>query len=212
MLIRFRDGGGYPSPFNMFDDFFNRDLTSFFGRDVNEMLQRNQGIAMPAVNIRETENNFQIELAAPGLRKEDFRINLEHTMLTISAQQETRTEEGPSGQSQPQAGQGTANNDITTGPSAGGEQPQGMGQQGETSGQATAQGQPSNAMQTQGARQPARYTRREFSYSSFTRSFSLPETVNAENISASYQDGILTVTVPKRNQQQTRLSRNIDIS
>jgi hypothetical protein len=48
------------NPFSMFDDFFNRALTSFFGRDVNELLQRNQGVAMPAVNIRETENSFQI--------------------------------------------------------------------------------------------------------------------------------------------------------
>ena len=78
------------NPFNMFDDFFNRDLTSFFGRDVHELLQRNQGVAMPAVNIRETENNFQIELPAPGLRKEDFRISLENNTLTISARQETR--------------------------------------------------------------------------------------------------------------------------
>ena len=64
----------------------------------------------------------------------------------------------------------------------------------------------------QNNRQPQRYTRREFSYSSFQHLFTLPETVDADKISANYQNGLLVVTVPKREIQQTRLSRNIEIS
>ncbi len=67
-------------------------------------------------------------------------------------------------------------------------------------------------MQPQSNMQPSRYTWREFSYSSFQRSFTLPESVDADKISANYQNGILTVTVPKRDIQQSRLSRNIDIA
>jgi HSP20 family protein len=66
-------------------------------------------------------------------------------------------------------------------------------------------------MQHQSQGMPGRYTRREFSYTSFSRSFNQPETVSPEKITAAYENGILTVTVPKR-EQQARLSRNIIIS
>jgi len=200
MLIRFRDGNNFPGPFDAFDDLFGRDFTSFFGRDLSEFFHRNPGMAMPAVNIQENENNFQIELAAPGLRKEDFKINVEHNMLTISAEQESRREEAPNQPQNQQAG------NVSAGKK--------RGQEETSSGEAqsVAQAQPSTAMQAQGKQQMQRYTRREFSYSSFQRSFTLPETVDAEKISANYQNGILTVVVPKREKQQTRLSRNIEIS
>lgn len=58
----------------MFDDFFNSDLTSFFGRDMSELFNSNPGMVMPAVNVKETQEAFQIEVAAPGLRKEDFSL------------------------------------------------------------------------------------------------------------------------------------------
>lgn len=67
-------------------------------------------------------------------------------------------------------------------------------------------------MQPQSSGQPPRYTQREFSYSSFQRSFTLPEGVDLDKISANYQNGLLTITVPKREKQQSRLSQNIDIS
>ena len=209
MLIRFRDGSGFPSPFSLFDDLFTRDLSSFFGRDIDEMLQRNQGVAMPAVNIRETDKDFQIELAAPGLRKEDFRVNVEHNTLTISAQQETEREEN-----QPTAQKQGANaTDQPVRESSARETSEGnvATNQG-TTGQMSKQGESAPTRPSQSAGLPHRYTRREFSYSSFQRSFSLPESVDPEKISANYQNGILTVTVPKREAQQTRLSRNIDIS
>ncbi|MDQ4138984.1 MAG: Hsp20 family protein, partial [Bacteroidota bacterium] len=84
----------------MFDDFFNNDLTSFFGRDMSDFFNRNQNMVMPAVNIKESQDNFQIELAAPGLRKEDFQLHLENNILTVSAQKETRNTYGSGNQNQ----------------------------------------------------------------------------------------------------------------
>lgn len=213
MLIRFRDGG-VPSPFNLFDDFFGRDLSSFFGRDMSEFFSRNPSAIMPAVNIRETENSFQIELAAPGLRKENFQVNVDHNVLTISAQQESRMEEAPMSQNPPQV-QNTTNGSIAGQASGGSEGTTGQSTAGEPTSTAQesvgAQAQTAPAMQSSNQGQMQRYTRREFSYTSFQRSFSLPENVETDKIAASYQDGILTVTVPKR-EQPARLSRNVNIS
>jgi HSP20 family protein len=107
----------------------------------------------PAVNIIEGKDDFKIEVAAPGLSKEDFRINLDNDLLTISANKEVKNEE-----------------------------------QNET------------------------YTRREFSYSSFCRSFTLPETVDGEKISASQKEGILTIHVPKKEEAKVKPAREIAIS
>ncbi|MGV3561201.1 Hsp20/alpha crystallin family protein [Larkinella arboricola] len=91
-----------------------------------------------AANISEDETAYHIELAAPGLKKEDFNINLNNNQLTISAKQE-------------QAGEEKTEN----------------------------------------------YTRKEFSYTSFERSFRLPKNVNNEQIQAAYTDGILKIDLPK---------------
>ena len=92
----------------------------------------------PRVNVKETEEAFEIELAAPGLNKEDFKIEINEDVLTISSEQKQSSEE-------------------------------------------------SNG----------EYHRREFSYSSFSRSFTLPENVDQEQVSAVYNDGILRVGLPK---------------
>ena len=84
----------------MFDDCFNNDLTSFFGRDMSDFFNRNQNRIMPAVNIKEVQDNLQIEVAAPGLRKEDFQLHLENNVLTVSAQKETRSGFEPSAANQ----------------------------------------------------------------------------------------------------------------
>jgi HSP20 family protein len=204
MLIRWRDKSGFPTlPANMFDDFFNTDLSSFFGRDLSDFFERNPNMVMPAVNIKETDKDFQIEVAAPGLRKEDFQIQLDHNTLTLSAQRESRSGYEPADQGQ-ESGQAAAT----------GEQTSGSGDQGadQNSGVSRPAGDPTAAMQTGSQNQPGRYTRREFSYTSFQRSFTLPETVEAEGISANYQDGILLITVPKREQAQVTRTRTIDIS
>ncbi len=101
MLIRWRNISGFPAVSNMFDDFFNNDLTSFFGRDMSDFFDQNQNMIMPAVNIKESPDNFQIEVAAPGLRKEDFKLHLENNILTVSAQRETRSGFEPNQKSQP---------------------------------------------------------------------------------------------------------------
>jgi HSP20 family protein len=104
------------------------------------------------VNIKETDTSFGIELAAPGKKKEDFNIEIDHNVLTISSEEKTEKEE------------------------------------------------------TEG-----KYTRKEFSYSSFRRAFTLPETVNTENINATYENGVLHVALPKREEALPKPKRLIEI-
>ncbi len=125
----------------VFDDFFNGVPTR----------PANYG-TLPAVNVRETDDDFQLELAVPGLKKEDFNVKVEEGVLTISAErknEETETKEG--------------------------------------------------------------YTRREFRFTNFTRRFTLPETANDSEISASYTDGILAVTLPKKEEAKPQPARLIEI-
>ncbi|NNM94743.1 MAG: Hsp20/alpha crystallin family protein [Bacteroidia bacterium] len=110
----------------------------------------------PFVNISEDEKGFEVEVAAPGLEKNNFRIELENDLLMISAQRETKKEEK------------------------------------DTSG---------------------KYTLREFSYESFSRSFRLPEEmVEKDQIKATYKDGILHVSIPKSDEAKVKSSRIIEIS
>src|SRR5665647_1977032 len=78
-LVKFatnkKENGLNPWFNNVFESYFNDSLIS------DKMISR-----VPAVNIAETENEFQIELAAPGLKKEDFKINMEKNVLSISAE------------------------------------------------------------------------------------------------------------------------------
>lgn len=108
---------------------------------------------VPPVNIRENENGFTVELMAVGLKKEDFNIEVENDLLTISAEikVEDKQDEG-------------------------------------------------------------KFTRREFSVTSFKRSFRLPETVNEESINAVYLDGILKLTLPKKEEALPKAKRLIEIA
>ncbi|SIT88476.1 Hsp20/alpha crystallin family protein [Pontibacter indicus] len=136
-----RTGGESLVPRSFFTDFFS-DVDRFFENDLMRMpaqigrqIMRN----MPATNIRENEREYTIELAAPGMAKDDFAVDVDEGMLTISSQkeQDTSTEED-------------------------------------------------------------NYTRREYNYSSFSRSFKLPESVRPEEIKARYEEGVLKITVPKQ--------------
>jgi HSP20 family protein len=109
---------------------------------------------VPAVNIKETDTSFGIELAAPGKNKEDFNIEIDHNVLTISSEEKTEKEEK------------------------------------------TNEG---------------KYTRKEFSYASFRRAFTLPETVNTESINATYENGVLHVALPKREEALPKPKRLIEI-
>jgi len=93
----------------------------------------------PAVNIRETETEFKIEMAVPGKNKEDFKIDVKESFLTVSAEKAESKEE-----------------------------------------------------------KEEKFTRREYSYQSFRRSFRLPEIADSDNIGATYTDGILKIVVPKK--------------
>lgn len=210
MLVRRNYGGNLPAPFNLFNGFLGTDIPSFFGQDLSELFNRDEAMMMPAVNIRETEDSFQIELAAPGLRKEDFQVKVERNILTISAHhEEMREEDNPlTAQNQPE-GQNPNKSEVADQTQTAGQGPPAATVTQEApKGQSAVQTQPSTAVQ----QQTPRYTRREFSYATFQRSFTLPEHVDTENIKATYKDGILTVTVPKQEQHRVRLSRTVEIA
>ncbi len=119
------------------DDFFTKDLFNWNEKNLTEM-----GFTMPSVNVKETETHYEIEMAVPGLKKEDFKINIDRNILTISSESQTENEERD---------------------------------------------------------EKKNYTRREFNYQSFTRSFTMPsDIVDVEHIEAKYDNGILKLAVPKR--------------
>lgn len=143
-LVRFKQDFK-PSVNSLFDTFFDRPMTDFFS---DSALIRQ----IPAVNIKETETQYSVELAAPGLKKEDFKISLDKDVLSISAELTSESNDEQNG-----------------------------------------------------------HTRREFSYNSFKRSFTLPEKANKEEIKAAYENGILTLSIPKVT-QKAETSRLIEIS
>jgi len=142
-LVKFGNGQkNYPvNPF--FNDVFDSILNDTFIGD--KLVSR-----VPAVNIAENENEFHIELAAPGLKKEDFKINLDKNVLNVSADKKVENVEG------------------------------------------------------------TKFSKREYNYTSFTRSFTLPETVDHSKINAEYTDGVLKLTVAKREEAKFQ-SREIAI-
>lgn len=138
-----KNTNGYP---NLVNSFFNKEL-------MDELfVPAHQGTA-PAVNVAESAEGYRIEVAAPGLQKSDFKLNLDHNRLTISAEKENKAEE-----------------------------------------------------------KSEKYTRREFSYSSFQRTFTLPTTVDGEKINAAYVDGVLQVELPKREEAKVKPARTIEIA
>ena len=132
-----------------FQDFFSTAMN----RSVSDLLGADLAITQPSVNIRETSDDFKIDMAAPGLQKADFNIAIDNNKLTISSKKEQTTEE-------------SADN----------------------------------------------YTRKEFSYSSFTRTFDLPDSVQADAIKAGYDKGILEIILPKKPEAKQQLNRTIEIS
>ena len=130
---------------SVFDHFFGRDLLSPFFNDGADY-------SVPAVNIRESETSYEIELAVPGMNRDDLKINLENDILTISSENKSDKEE-----------------------------------------------------------KTEDYMRREFSYKSFSRSFSLPDTVDSEKIKATHSNGILKLELPKMK-EEVKKSKTIKIS
>jgi HSP20 family protein len=150
-LVR-TNGNSFSTIPSLLNDFFNDDW--FDSAFVNNW--RSAGASMPAVNVRESNDDFIIEVAAPGMKRNDFNVALDNNLLTISSRREENSEE--------------------------------KGHEGE-------------------------YMRREFSYQAFQRSFSLPEAkVEGGKISAKYIDGILYVTIPKREEAKLKPVRQISVS
>ena len=142
-LVKFSNGSNN-NAVNPFTDVFESIFNDSF---ISDRLTTK----VPAVNIAETENDFHIELAVPGLKKEDFKISLDKNVLSVSAEQKTENKQ-----------------------------------------------------------EEKRYNKREYSYTSFVRSFTLPETADQERIDAEYVDGILRVTVAKKEEAKM-LTREISI-
>lgn len=142
--------GMFPPMNSLFDNFFATD-----GRNWGLNNFSSTNTTLPAVNIKETADAFEVQMAAPGMNKNDFKIELDGNQLTISSEKQTQDEE----------------------------------------------------------KQDERYTRREFSYQSFQRVFQLPkEVVDAENIQARYENGVLQLTIPKREEARQRPPRMIQIA
>lgn len=138
------NGNGVILAPSIFDDFL-KDWSLSNYSDTNTTL--------PAVNIRENENEFTVEVAVPGMNKEDFKINVENNILTISSEKTIENEDS---------------ND--------------------------------------------RYTRKEFSYQSFERSFNLPkDVVENDKITASYKNGELRITIPKKEEAKPTPPKLIEI-
>ncbi|GAB3278971.1 Hsp20/alpha crystallin family protein [Larkinella harenae] len=141
--------GALPTAFPaLFDDFFGRDLFNWNSRNFSSTQT-----SLPSVNIKETADAFEVEMAAPGMEKQDFKVELNGNQLTISSIKENREEKQEGG-----------------------------------------------------------YTHREFSYQSFQRSFMLPkDVVDEDRIEARYENGVLHLAIPKKEDAKLKAPRRIEI-
>jgi HSP20 family protein len=147
MTLVKRNGGAEYIP-SIWNNFFNKNL---FDWDNN---LTSSGYSIPAVNIKEKPDGFLVEMAAPGMDKKDFKIEIDGSALTISSEKRNETEE----------------------------------KDGEN------------------------YNRKEFSYQSFFRTFHLPkEVVNADKIEAIYENGILRLEIPKKEEAKQKPARLINV-
>jgi HSP20 family protein len=143
-LVKF--SSQYPS---LFDRFFENDLFDWSNRNYSST-----DTTLPSVNIKESNEGFEVEMAAPGFAKDDFKIELNHDLLSISSEKKVESE--------------------------------------------TREGQ--------------QFTKHEFSYQSFSRSFTLPNTADSDHIGAKYENGILRVNIPKKEEAKPKPVKQIVIS
>ncbi|NNE29649.1 MAG: Hsp20/alpha crystallin family protein [Saprospiraceae bacterium] len=143
-IIKSKRKGGLTPAFNSFVENFFRD---------DDIIARwKESHRVPPVNVEETDDQFIMSLAAPGLKKEDFNIEVNNGMIVVGSEQSDKSEE-----------------------------------------------------------KGDNFTRKEFSYSSFKRSFWLPENCMPENIIATYEDGVLKVTVPKEEAKAIEAPKKIKV-
>ena len=148
MAIVRTNQGSYPSFSSLIDDFFNTELGDWKRNNYSS-----SNTTLPKVNIMEDNDNYMVEMAAPGMSKSDFIIQIDNGALSISS------EKSNSGRS----------SDL-------------------------------------------KYTKREFAYQAFARTFNLPDTANSEKISASYKNGILLISIPKKEESKPKPARTISVS
>ncbi|MEL6535364.1 MAG: Hsp20/alpha crystallin family protein [Bacteroidota bacterium] len=144
-LIKFNDRSAFPAFSTMLDDFFDHSFSGFGTATTSSKV--------PAVNVKESEKEFGLEVALPGVAKDQVNLELDHNVLTISSESKTEKEEAKEG-----------------------------------------------------------YTRREFGYNSFRRSFTLPEIADQEHIDAKFEDGVLKVSIPKLDQKALKNTRAIQVN
>ncbi|HEX7358794.1 MAG TPA: Hsp20/alpha crystallin family protein [Ignavibacteriaceae bacterium] len=134
----------------LFDDLFNRDLFNWGNLNFSDT-----NTTIPAVNIKETAENYEVEVAAPGMTKKDFKVELDGNSLTISSERSNEREE----------------------------------------------------------KDDERYSRKEFSYQSFQRTFTLQnDVVDIDKIQAKYENGLLHLLIPKKEEAKQKPPRLIQIS
>lgn len=131
MSIVKRNHERFPAFRSLLSDFFESENLS-----MNDLFQKDW---MPAVNVSETEKEYEIEMAVPGMKKDDFKVDIVDGVLSISSENKNEKEE-----------------------------------------------------------KGKNYTRREFSYRSFNRSFTLPENAKDDDIKAKYEDGVLKLGIAKK--------------
>ena len=134
---------------SLFDRFFEGDLLDWSNRNFSQT-----DTTLPSVNIKETTDGFEVEVAAPGFEKKDFKLELDNEMLTVSSEKKLESE----------------------------------------------------------TREGERFTKHEFSYQSFNRSFALPNSADIEHIGANYENGILRIYIPKKEEAKPRPMRTIAIA
>ncbi|MDE3212157.1 MAG: Hsp20/alpha crystallin family protein [Bacteroidota bacterium] len=148
-LVKRNEGFLNPLP-ALFDDFFYRDMFDWGIKNFS-----NTNTTIPAVNIKEDADNYEVEVAAPGMSKKDFKIELDGNSLTISSEKVTQN----------------------------------------------------------GQKEDERYSRKEFSYQSFQRTFVLQKDVmDIDKIQARYENGLLHLVIPKREEAKQKPPRLIKIS
>ena len=150
-----RDNGRMPVTFgSVVDQIFQDNLNRFFDDDLlgPNPLTGSQGTGNVPVNIRETDKAYEIELYSPGLNKNDFSLNIEGDMLTVSAEKKSENKQEVKG----------------------------------------------------------KWVKEEYRFSGFSRSFSLGDTVDAAKITARYDNGVLFLLIPKKENAQ-RVSRAVEI-
>lgn len=144
-----RNWSNVPTVPNLFDDFFNREFFNWGNNNYSST-----STTVPSVNIKENADAYEVQVAAPGMEKNDFEIKLDGNLLTISSSKKDNNE-------------------------------------------------------TKGEN----FTRREFSYQSFRRSFELPkDVVDQDNIQAKYENGLLKLTIPKKEDVKQKPPRLIEIT